>query len=557
MATNVKTEPNRPSLKGFGLSGSRSDAEARGAYSSKPDFWLMAIVAMLLVLGLVMVYSASFVVAEFSTGNPSYYLWRHLIWLGIGLVGGGGATLIDYHWLRRFSLVAMGVVLVLLLAVLVLPESLAPAKFGARRWLTPLGENNELQFQPSELAKVILVLYAAHWLSSKGDKVRNFYYGLVPFAMTVGFLVALVMGQPDLGTSLVIGAIGLGMFFVAGANIFHLMVAVGTAGAAFFVLATTASYRLDRFAAFKDPFSDPTGLTYHAAANILSLGSGGLFGSGLGASRGKFLWLPNVFTDSIFAVIGEELGLVGASLVVLLFVALAWRGMRVASHAPDGFGRLIAAGVTLYIVFQALLNIAVISNLVPFTGIPLPLISYGGTSLAVTMTALGLLLNVSRQQVNDPRLLLAEEQRIEERRKRELLREQREADRQRREAHRKLIEAERLERDRHELSQAAERWQERQAQEKASQYWEERARQSQARRQPSTGPNQSQPVNNRSKKGEGPVESELPAIASTSFLNYQQGEGPELAGTESAKPKLRKPRRDWAKTYEARHNRKD
>jgi cell division protein FtsW len=549
-------------LEGFGIDQSKIRNLRSKITIAHPDYWLMAIVAMLLVLGTVMVYSSSFVTAEFTSGNPSYYLWRHLLWLGVGLVGAGMMTLIDYHRLRRLSIAAMLIVLGLLLAILVLPSELAPSRFGAKRWITPMGSDSDWQFQPSELAKVVLVLYAAHWLSSKGDKVRNFYYGLVPFALTLGFLIGLVMGQPDLGTSLVIGCIGLSMFFIAGANVVHMLAGLGTAAAAFYVFSTTASYRLDRLKAYTDPFADPTGLTWHTSNNLIALGSGGLFGTGLGASRQKFLWLPNVFTDSIFAVIGEELGLLGAGLVVMLFVALAWRGLRIAAHAPDDFGRLIAAGVTIYIVSQALINIAVICNLVPFTGIPLPLISYGGTSLAVTMTGLGLLLNVSRQQIADPQMVLAEEVRIEEARKRELLREQRQAERERREAHRKLLEAEQAEHERQELASATKRWYDQRERQRTTEDWQDRAKQAQARRQAASETararireKEADTINNDNNNEE--ERDDLPAVASRSFLSFQSGIQTDLDGTEDHKPKLRKPRRDWAKVYEARRNQRD
>ena len=528
--------------------------------AAQPDYWLIAIVVMLVVLGTVMVYSASFVTAEFASGNPAYYLWRHLVGLGLGLIGCTAASLIDYHRLRRFSIAGMLIVLGLLLAVLMLPKELSPSRYGAKRWISPLGDESLLQFQPSELAKVMLILYAAHWLSSKGDKIRNFYYGLVPFALTLGALIALVMGEPDLGTSLVIGTIGLSMFFIAGSNVLHLLAGVGTAAAAFYVLSTAASYRLDRLKAFQNPFADTTGVSWHSQQNLISLGSGGLFGTGLGASREKFFWLPNVFTDSIFAVIGEELGLIGAGMVVLLFLALGWRGMQIAAHAPDGFGRLIAAGVTIYIVCQAFLNIAVISSLVPFTGVPLPLISYGSTSLAVTMTALGLLLNVSRQRVADPQLLLVEEQRAVERQQRELLREQRQADRERREAQRKLVEAERIERERQEMTQASQRWHARRAQQQAADYWQERAQQSSRRHSQTQATQvhlrQADPAEQEQLTATG---RDLPPVATQSFLSYHKettGEV-ELDGTENSKPRLRKPRRDWAKAYEARRNRED
>lgn len=544
----ARSSAKRP-IFSFSFSKARAEGTGEEITMTAPDYWTVAIVAMLVVLGTVMVYSASFVTAEFVSGKPDYYLWRHLIWVGVGIAGATLATLIDYHQLRRYSIAGMLLVLGLLLAILVLPASFAPTRYGAKRWLTPLGEDNDLQFQPSEIAKVLLILYAAHWLTSKGDKIRNFYYGLVPFALTIGFLIALVMGQPDLGTSLVIGAIGIGMFFIAGANILHMVVGLGVAGLAFFVLSTTASYRLDRWKAFLNPFGDSSGLTWHAEGNLIALGSGGLFGTGLGASRQKFLWLPNVFTDSIFAVIGEELGLIGASLVILLFVALAWRGMYVAIHAPDGFGRLVAAGVVIYVVSQALLNIAVTASLVPFTGVPLPLISYGGTSLAVTLTCVGLLLNVSRQMVADPRRLLIEEQRRVERLRRELLREQRLAERERREAQRKLDEAEHAERERHAQEQRAKEWHKQRERERELQRLREAEERAALRIRHDDG----------SYSEAHEAAEELPTVATHSFLNFQPNdlrlENTETEEQDENKPRLRKPRKDWAKSYEANRKR--
>jgi hypothetical protein len=357
----------------------------------------------------------------------------------------------------------------------------------------------------------------------------------------------------------------------------------------------------------------------------MALGSGGLFGAGLGTGRQKFLWLPNAYTDSIFAVLGEELGLVGATMVLLLFLALGWRGARVASHAPDGFGRLIAAGTTIYVVSQALINIAVISNLVPFTGIPLPLISYGGTSLSVTLTGLGLLLNVSRQQVADPQVLLTEELRNEERRKRELLREQRMADRERAAAQRKLLEAEQVgkerltEKERFDLAGAFRRWQENREQPRLEQprvsevppgkiqkverlfepveeklevsrtsevlqkrrenlqrtvaSWKEQAqeaskwRQAQEAARAKLRPQPKPVVPDEPYEPEialeemvaTPEQRDLPPVATQSYLSFKTGIEREvkLSAPDYNKPKLQKPRRDWAKMYEARRNRKD
>lgn len=645
MANLVKMK--KPAWQGFNFEGSR--IQSLRARIGRPDYALVAIIGLLLVLGTVMVYSSSFVTAEYYGQSPSFYLFRHLLWLGVGLVGCIIASLVDYHKLRQFSTALMIMAMGLLLAVLVLPNQFAPARNDAKRWLTPTG-SDEFQFQPSEIAKVILILYAAHWLSSKGEKVSNFWVGVIPFAITIGAMIALVMGEPDLGTSLVIGCIGLAMFFIAGANIMHMFVGFLAAGGAFSILAVTASYRLSRLKAYTDPFADPTGLGYHTTGNLMALGSGGLFGAGLGNGRQKFLWLPNAYTDSIFAVLGEELGLIGTTLVLVLFLGLAWRGAKIASHAPDGFGRLIAAGTTVYVVCQALINIAVISNLIPFTGIPLPLISYGGTSLSVTLTGLGLLLNVSRQQVADPEAVLNEEKRAEERRKREFAREQRMADRERAAAQRKLHEAETAgdsrmsEKERFDLLGAFRRWQDQREQPKPepaqtfamlapevpldaiqkvervvvepevvdsasrplpvgrqSELMQKRRAELQKTmaswREEKTKDaqwKQAQEAARAKLHGQAPArpvpvkpaptpqveiveaevieleetaivpaqqEQNLPAIATESYLSFKTGVGPVAKGDSSSgefkKPQLQKPRRDWAKMYEARRNRRD
>jgi cell division protein FtsW len=643
MANLVKLK--KPGWQSFGFDG--STLQSLRSRIGRPDYWLMAIIGLLLVLGTVMVYSSSFVTAEYYGQSPSYYLIRHLLWLGIGLVGCVVTSLVDYHRLRQFSTALMIVAMGLLFAVLVLPAQFAPARNDAKRWLTPTG-SEDFQFQPSEVAKVILILYAAHWLSSKGEKVSNFWVGVIPFAITIGAMIGLIMGEPDLGTSLVIGCIGLAMFFIAGANIMHMLVGFAAAGGAFTLLAFGASYRLSRLKAYTDPFADPTGLGYHTTGNLMALGSGGLFGAGLGNGRQKFLWLPNAYTDSIFAVLGEELGLVGTTLVLVLFLGMAWRGARIARHAPDGFGRLIAAGTTVYVVSQALINIAVISNLIPFTGIPLPLISYGGTSLAVTLTGLGLLLNVSRHHVADPEAVIHEEKRAEERRKREFAREQRMADRERAAAQRKLHEAEtagdsRLsEKEKFDLLGAFRRWQDQRDQPRPEKL-EPQAFAMQAPEMPlnrvqkvelvveddelevSEPPSRSLPVGRQSElmqkrraelqktmaswreektkdvrwkqaqeaaraklRSSGPapvvppqldiIEAEvieledtaivpvkqaqnLPAVATESYLSFKTGVGPVAKGEgssgEFSKPQLQKPRRDWAKMYEARRNRRD
>ncbi len=363
-----------------------------------PDYWLLTTVLMLVMFGTVMVFSASFAIGiEDEGGNSYYYLTRQLIWVTIGLAALLVTMNIDYHVWRRLALPGMVLVLILLAVVVLIPAAGVEA-WGATRWI-PLGP---LSFQPSEVAKPILVIYLAEWLSQKGAKVRHFSYGLVPFAIFLGLLIGLVMLQPDLGTSSVLAAIGIGMFLVAGADLMQFSGLVATGGVAFLVLALGASYRRARILIFLNPDADPLNLGWQLKQARLALGSGGIFGLGLGASRQKFAWLPAAQNDAIFAVIGEELGLIGCSFVLLLFFALAWRGYRVATKAPDAFGSLVAVGIVTWIIFQAAINIGGITMTIPFTGVPLPFISYGGTSLAVSLAAIGILLNVSRHTVDQP-----------------------------------------------------------------------------------------------------------------------------------------------------------
>jgi cell division protein FtsW len=236
----------------------------------------------------------------------------------------------------------------------------------------------------------------AAWLGRKGEQVRELGRGFIPFAAVLGFVTFLIMIQPDMGTSFVVALTATCIFFAAGANLFHFVFLglVGVAGFAYLMVA--ASYRLDRFTAFLNPWQDAQGTGYHTIQTLIALGSGGVTGLGLGASRQKFFYVPGAHTDAIFAIIGEELGLVGATGVILLFCVIAWRGFVIAVRAPDRFGRLLATGITCVIMVQALTNIAVVTNTVPYTGITLPLISYGGSSLVVTLAGIGVLLGVSR-----------------------------------------------------------------------------------------------------------------------------------------------------------------
>lgn len=370
--------------------GMRSPLAARFAGLNRPggiDYLLLLTVVALLLLGLVMVYSAS----QFATpGDPGYWFRRQVIWASIG----GAALLvtsrIDYHLWRRVALPGMGLCLLLLLAVLLRGHTI----YGAQRWLS-LGI---FSFQPSELTKLALAIYIADWLVRKGDDVKSFRNGLIPFALVTGVVLGLIFLQNDMGTSLVVAALALATFFAAGANVLQLLptLALGVLGTV--VLAAGSSFRRARLDAFLNPL--PPGCvdsaSYQVCQGLISLGSGGLVGRGLGDSVQKAGYLPNPFTDSIFAVTGEELGLLGCALLLGLFGLLAFRGLRAGRRAPDAFGSLLACGITCWLVAQTAINIGSVVDAIPFTGVPLPFVSFGGSSLVTSLAAVGILLNISR-----------------------------------------------------------------------------------------------------------------------------------------------------------------
>jgi cell division protein FtsW len=365
--------------------GGGEAVSARVQPKPTPDIILLGVTLILLVLGVEMVYSASFVLAQ------STYLVKQLIMAGVGLVAMITLTALGYHWLERLSAPIMAVAMICLLAVLV--PGVSADKYGAHRWL---GIPGLQEFQPSEFAKLALIIYMSAWLARKGRHVKELGRGSVPFALILLTVTVLIMAEPDMGTAVVVAITATFIFFVAGANLVHFFVVsvAGLAGFAYLVVA--AGYRQDRLAAFLNPWQDSQGTGWHTVQTLIALGSGGVTGLGLGASRQKFYYVPNAHTDAIFAIIGEELGLIGAAAVILLFSVLAWRGFTIALRAPDPFGRLLATGVTCVILVQALINVAVVTNSVPYTGITLPFISYGGSSLVVTLAGVGLLLAVSR-----------------------------------------------------------------------------------------------------------------------------------------------------------------
>ncbi|MCL5676446.1 MAG: putative lipid II flippase FtsW [Firmicutes bacterium] len=355
-----------------------------------PDYVILLVALTLAGIGVVMVFSSSSVMAGLRYNNPYYYLQRQALWMALGTLAMVATMNFDY---RRYRSVAKaGFFINLLLLALVLIPGIGMARLGARRWIG----FGPMQFQPSELMKIAFVVYLAYTLSKDRAKLRDFWRDLMPRLVLLGLVFGLIMLEPDMGTSLATAGTVVVMLFAAGARLGHLMTLAAAAVPMLLGLIWVAPYRLRRFLSFLDPKADPQGSGYHVIQALYAFGSGGLFGVGLGAGKLKFGYLPENHTDSIFAMIGEELGFLGAVVVIILFFLLAWRGLQVATHAPDAFGSLLAVGLTATVVVQAFLNIAVISASIPFTGIPLPLVSYGGTNLLITMAGVGILLNVSR-----------------------------------------------------------------------------------------------------------------------------------------------------------------
>ncbi len=365
-----------------------------------PDWWLFAILLTLVMFGTVMIFSATFPDTA-GTGGAGQYgtLVRQLIYVMIGTAGLLVAMQVDYHRYARWSVHGMAAIL-LVLAVLVFVPGVGTEVYGARAWIY----FGPLSIQPSEFAKLAMILYMAAWFAGKGGRVRSVSSGLAQFCVVMALLIGLLMLEPDLGTASLVATVGVAMFFVAGAAPVQFAALLIASGAGFLAMALSASYRRDRLLLFLNPDTDLANRGWQLFQARLALGSGGLFGVGLGASRQKFSWLPAAHNDAIFAVIGEELGLVGATVIVGLFVVLAYHGYRIAMRAPDTFGTLIAVGITTWIVFQAAYNIGGVTLAIPFTGIPLPFISAGGSSLVVAMTAVGILLNISRQTLSEAEL---------------------------------------------------------------------------------------------------------------------------------------------------------
>jgi cell division protein FtsW len=358
----------------------------------RPALWygLVAVVGTLLVIGLVMVLSASSVQAEQESGSTWTYFIRQSMWTVLGLGVAVFTARFDYRRWRRLVPVLMVVSLALL--VLVLIPGFGVMVNGARSWLG----RGSLRIQPAEFAKLALLLFSADLLARRAHLMADTRVTLTPVLVVAGLTGGLMMLQPDLGSTIVLGTIAFSVLFVAGVPLARLTVVFSAAGAAAVGLALSKAYRRDRLLQFLHPGKDPGNTGYQINQSLMGVASGHLLGVGLGESRAKWGFLPNAHTDFIFAIIAEELGLLGALFVVGLFLALAWLGVRIALAAPDRFGCLVAAGITAWLLMQAFVNIGGVVGLLPITGLTLPYISFGGSSLLVTMAATGILLNITQ-----------------------------------------------------------------------------------------------------------------------------------------------------------------
>lgn len=373
-----------------GLAARAMRAADRAAAAAGVDGWLLTVVIGLVAFGLVMVYSASEALGYLWFRNPSYFFEHQLIGVGLGAIGMLVMARFDYHLLRGLARPAMAVMVVLLVAVLV--PHLGTQVYGAQRWFL-LGP---LSVQPSAMSIAVVILFFARWLDQRAERVRSLR-GIRDYMIVLTLILGLILAERDLGSALVISGVALVLLALGGALKRHLVLLTGGLAVSGFALVELVAYRADRVAHFLNPCADALGSGFQNCQALYALGSGGLTGVGLGNSVLKYDWLPEAHTDFIFAIIGEELGLIGTVAVVGAFLFLAWRGIRASLRAPDRFGALLAGGITAWICIEAFINVGAVTGVIPTTGIPLPFISYGGTALATSMAGMGILCNVSTQ----------------------------------------------------------------------------------------------------------------------------------------------------------------
>lgn len=344
---------------------------------------------MLLITGLLAVYTASFAVAYHEYGDANFFVKRQLIFAMIGMGALVFFMRMDYNRLRMWSVWFLVAALIGLLLVL---TPIGVEANGARRWL----QFGPVTVQPSEFAKLAVIVYISAWLSSRGSEISKFSLGFVPFVLLLSVLGALIITEPDMGTTVIVVLVACTLFFAAGAPLSHLALLLGAGAGMSYLMVGMHEYRLDRITAFLDPQADPQGNGFQILQLLIALGSGGPFGIGWAASRQKYLYVPGSHTDGVFAILGEELGFVGLFLILCIFAFFVFRGIQVTLKSKDNFAVLLGIGIVSWICYQTLINIAGITRTIPLTGVPLPFLSYGGSALIALMAGIGILLSVSR-----------------------------------------------------------------------------------------------------------------------------------------------------------------
>lgn len=362
------------------------------------DLWIFITILLLLAIGVSMVYSASSYYALRKFGSKEYYLIRQLIWSTIGVFVMLFVSRLDYKRLSRLSPILVLVSMVLLILVII--PGIGSRVNGSWRWFN----FGFASFQPSEMAKLSIILFFSFTLSKKSEKLQYFWKGLVPYLLIVGVFDFFLIKEPHFSGMILISSVAVIILFCAGAKVWHFALLALPTIPTIIYFVVNEEYRLKRFLTFLDPFEDPTDSGYQIVNSIYAIGSGGLFGKGIGQSIQKNLYIPEPHTDFIFSVVAEELGFIGAVTVLLLFMVIIWRGIRIAMHAPDMLGSLIAIGITSLIAVQVIVNVAVVTSSMPVTGMPLPFFTYGGSSLAFLLVGIGILLNISRSVGNQYRM---------------------------------------------------------------------------------------------------------------------------------------------------------
>jgi len=374
-------------VRGFGSPRYKMNKGLYAPEYHRCDIFLLSVVLFLVFTGVVMVFSASAIVSHEKFDTSYLFLTKQLIWTVMGIFLMLALVRVDYNKLQKFSRPLMVFSLSLLVLILLIDHG------EIKRWL----KFGMVSFQPSEMAKFCLILYVADVLDRKGSKLQDFKKGLLPVLLVTAMFLIFIYVEPDLGTAVIIGLVILAMLFMGGVRLSHLLSLLFLSVPLLYFAIFHVGYRRERILTFLNPWADAHRIGYQIVQALLALGSGGFFGKGLGASKAKLFFLPEPYTDFIFSIIGEELGFLGASLIVFLFVLIAWRGLRIATRAPNQFGNLLAAGITFVITFQAVLNISIVTACLPTKGITLPFLSYGGSSLVFSLIGVGILLNISRQ----------------------------------------------------------------------------------------------------------------------------------------------------------------